>query len=429
LSPPRNTLTVRKERVLLLGILLPGEEEPEPLAELAALVESAGGVIAGRMLQARTVPDPATYVGKGKTAELKRLALLEEADAVVADHELTSAQVNNLEKALDLRVFDRSELIMDIFAIGAKSREAKLQVELAQLQYGMTRLKRAWTHLDRIGGGIGARGGIGETQLEVDRRLARSRIGELQQSLSRIQGRHAAEAAARADCFAVCLVGYTNAGKSMLMRRLTGYEARSEDRLFSTLDTRTRRALLDHEVLVSDTVGFIRKLPHRLVASFRATLQEVLSADLLLHVIDASSPHAERQADDVEGVLKEIGASAPVWRVWNKIDRLDGLERAASHVAGHRLSALTGEGVDLLLEAVDREGAKGRRVLEISCATADGEAQAALAAAGRVVARSFGEKKAVLTVELTPGAEVRLRRWSKAAGKAGGRRLEFPTAG
>ena len=421
MPPPKETLTVRKERVLLMGVLLPGEEEPEPLGELAALVESAGGVIAGRMLQSRPGPDPATYVGKGKTAELKRLALLEKADAVVADHELTSAQVNNLEKALDLRVFDRSELIMDIFAIGAKSQEAKLQVELAQLQYGMTRLKRAWTHLDRIGGGIGARGGVGETQLEIDRRLVRRRIGLLQQSLSRIQARHAAEASTRAETFAVCLVGYTNAGKSMLMRRLTGYEARSEDRLFSTLDTRTRRALLDHEVLVSDTVGFIRKLPHRLVASFRATLQEVLSADLLLHVIDASSPDAGRQAEAVEEVLAEIGARAPIWRVWNKIDRLDGLDRAA--LGGHRLSALSGEGVGALLEAVDAEAGRGLKTLEISCRMEDGEAQAALAAAGRVLSRTFDEDRTLLTVELTPAAEKRLRRWSDAGGR---RRLGFP---
>ena len=185
----RTRITLRKERVLLVGVGLPGEEEAEPLSELSALIDTAGGVPVGRLLQARPAPDPATYVGKGKAEEARRLAVAEQADALVTDHELSSAQVRNLEKACGIRVFDRSELILDIFALGARSREAKLQVELAQLQYGMTRLKRAWTHLDRIGGGIGARGGIGETQLEVDRRMARARIGELQRELVQIRGR------------------------------------------------------------------------------------------------------------------------------------------------------------------------------------------------------------------------------------------------
>lgn len=391
---------------------------PDPLEELGALVETAGGVVAGRAFQARMSPDPATYVGAGKADEIRRLATTARADAMVADDELASGQVRNLEKATGIRVFDRSELILDIFAVEARSREAKLQVALAQYEYRLTRLKRYWTHLDRHGGGIGLRG-AGETQLEVDRREARRRIRDLHRELAHIQERRETEVAARAGAFAVALVGYTNAGKSLLMRRLTGYEARSEDRLFSTLDTRTRRARVPG-VLVSDTVGFIRKLPHRLVASFRATLEEVHAADLLLHVVDASARDPDAQIAAVEEVLVEIGGvEAPVWRVWNKTDLVDGARRAGIPESDFAVSALTGEGVDRLLEAVGAESGRGGREVIVACATEDGEAMARVAAAGPVVSRAYGNGTATLRVRLGAFAERRLRRW-------GGSRLGFP---
>ncbi len=427
----RDTLTLRRERVLLVGVLPPQEAAgPEPLAELAALVDTAGGIPVGTVVQARPAPDPATYVGKGKAEEIRQLAVAGKADALVADHELSAAQIRNLEKACGIRVFDRSELILDIFALGARTREAKLQVALAQMEYRLPRLKRYWTHLDRIGGGIGARGGGGETQLEVDRRMSRRRMGDLKREIAQVQARRQAEVASRKACFSVALVGYTNAGKSLLMRRLTGYAAKSEDRLFSTLDTRTRRAKVPGgEVLVSDTVGFIRNLPHHLVASFRATLEEVRAADLLLHVIDGASPGAEARITAVETVLGELGGiTAPVWRIWNKVDRLDGVARALlpeGRAGIFGVSAKSGEGVEALLAAIGEEAGRSRRRVPVVCETGDGEALAKLAAAGLVRSRHYENGQVTLSVDLGAEAEKRLRRW--AAKRPG--RMGFPETG
>jgi GTP-binding protein HflX len=427
----RDTLTLRRERVLLVAVLPPDEAgSPEPLSELAALVDTAGGIPVGAVIQARQAPDPATYVGKGKAEEIRQLAVAERADALVADHELSAAQIRNLEKACGVRVFDRSELILDIFALGARTREAKLQVALAQMEYRLPRLKRYWTHLDRIGGGIGARGGLGETQLEVDRRMSRRRMGDLKKEIAQVQARRQAEVATRKACFSVALVGYTNAGKSLLMRRLTGYAARSEDRLFSTLDTRTRRARVPGGFcLVSDTVGFIRNLPHHLVASFRATLEEVRAADLLLHVIDAAMPEVEARIAAVEAVLVEVGGiEAPVWRVWNKMDRLDGVARALLPEEGpgtHWVSARSGEGVGTLLTAIGEEAGRARRRVPVVCQVGDGEALARLAAGGSVLSRQYDDGKVTVSVDLGAEAEKRLRRW--AAKRPG--RMGFPETG
>jgi GTP-binding protein HflX len=347
-----------KERALLVGVILTSEkdggETADPLAEIGSLVEAAGGEPVGGLVQRREKPDPRTYVGKGKVAEAKELAAALDADLVVFDCDLSPGQVRNLESDLECRVVDRSELILDIFARRARTRQAKAQVELAQLQYTMPRLRRMWTHLERTEGAIGARG-PGETQLETDRRLIQRKIRDLRAELQVIEERRQREGEARRGHFRICLVGYTNAGKSTLLNRLTGAEEYVADQLFATLDTRTRQWRLGDGriVLLSDTVGFVRDLPHHLVASFHATLEEARSADLLLEVIDAGSPEALRQADAVEQVLGELELdSIPRLVVLNQIDRVsDRLELAVLRNRFARtvaVSARTGEGLSEL---------------------------------------------------------------------------------
>ncbi|MDX1962096.1 MAG: GTPase HflX, partial [Pirellulales bacterium] len=278
--------SVAREAAILVGVLLDQRiTEEEPLEELAGLVTSAGARVAGKLTQRRDAPDMTTYVGKGKLEELQSLVEASDADCVVFDNDLNPAQTRNLEQALKVKVLDRTELILDIFANRAQTYEARLAVELAQLQYSLPRLKRMWTHLSRIKAGIGMRG-PGEKQLEVDRRLAEKRIHELQTELHEILKRKERLVASRNDRMTVSLVGYTNAGKSTLMNALTGAGVLAQDQLFATLDTRTRRWQLPGwgPVLLSDTVGFIRDLPHSLIASFKATLEEARQADLLLHV-------------------------------------------------------------------------------------------------------------------------------------------------
>ncbi|MGL4463758.1 MAG: GTPase HflX, partial [Planctomycetia bacterium] len=293
--------TVRQEGAVLVGVATPDHpfEDPEhPLAELEGLVATAGGRVLGEVVQRRDKPDLATYVGRGKVGNIHELVEAHEADVVIFDNELDPAQVRNLEKEIKAKVVDRTELILDIFATRAQTHQARLQVELAQLEYARPRLKRMWTHLERHGGGIGTRG-PGETQLETDRRLIDKKIRDLRARLAEIQKRKAREVEARSAELRVSLVGYTNAGKSTLMRRLTGADVLIADKLFATLDTRTRQWLLPGwgKVLLSDTVGFIRNLPHDLVESFRATLEEAIHADLLLHVVDAASPFAAQQIE------------------------------------------------------------------------------------------------------------------------------------
>src|SRR5947208_5017525 len=319
-------MSVRQERAVLVSVALPSRPwvGTDPLDELTGLATTAGAVIVGGLLQRLRQVHPATYVGKGKVAELTDLVKATDADVVVFDNELSPAQVRNLEKATGVKVLDRSELILDIFATRARTHEARLAVELAQLEYSLPRLKQMWSHLSRQvggGGGIGTRG-PGETQLEVDRRLVDARVRDLKARLAEVQARKQREVRTRREEHTVSLVGYTNAGKSTLMNALTGAGVVAKNQLFSTLDTRTRQwAIKDWgRVLLSDTVGFIRDLPHHLIASFKATLEETRQARLLLHVVDASNPAAEEQIKAVNGVLKELGCGdKPPLPVLNKL--------------------------------------------------------------------------------------------------------------
>jgi GTP-binding protein HflX len=360
----------RQERAILVGVILPRSDvsPDDPLDELRGLVKTAGLMVVGTMLQKRQQIDIATYIGSGKVEELKALADSREADVVVFDNDLGPAQIRNLEKQLDCKVVDRTEVILDIFATHARTHEAHLQVELAQLEYAMPRLKRMWTHLSRYKGGIGFRG-PGEKQIEEDRRLVAHRIQELKGKLAKIQARKEREVASRGDVPTISLVGYTNAGKSTLMNALTEAGVLVEDKLFATLDTRTRRWRFrgGGHALLSDTVGFIRDLPHALVASFKATLEEARQADLLLHVVDASSPEAENQIQAVGSVLAELGLDKhPTLLVLNKTDKvpdrsyLDVLK--AHHAQSVAVSAARGEGLDRL-EAAVREALRERAFL------------------------------------------------------------------
>ena len=297
----------------------------EHLDELERLVDTAGATVVGQVVQQIDRPNPATYLGKGKIEELAQRISDTRATLIIFDDELTPAQGKNIEDATGQRVMDRAELILDIFATRARSSEARMQVELAQLQYMLPRLTRMWSHLEKFRGGIGVRG-PGETQLETDRRLINNRIKILRLRLQDVQKSREVQRTSRKGEFRASLVGYTNAGKSSVLRGLSGSNAVFvEDRLFATLDPLTREVQLaeNSSILLTDTVGFIRKLPHHLVASFRATLEEVKEADLLLHVIDASHPAWEEQRAVVEGVLGDLGvAGTPVLHVFNKIDRL-----------------------------------------------------------------------------------------------------------
>jgi GTP-binding protein HflX len=316
-------------------------------------------------MQDRPSPDPATWIGKGKVEEIKSLCAEQGADLVIFDDDLTAAQARNLEKIIEKTVIDRSGLILDIFVRHARSREARTQVELAQLNYMLPRLTRAWTHLERQAGGIGTRG-VGETQLEIDRRLVRHRIAKLKDELKHIEKTRETQRRGRRDAYTVALVGYTNAGKSTLFNRLASGSALAADQLFATLDAKLQKAAFDapRETVVIDTVGFIRKLPHHLVASFRSTMEEAASADLVLHVIDASHPVFEEQRQIGNEVLTELGVDpAKVIDVFNKSDLPLGIEESQLPNGAIRVSGLTGDGLPRLIEAIcEREFAGGRLV-------------------------------------------------------------------
>ena len=322
------------ERAVLVGAPR-GELEArlidEHLAELARLTDTAGGEVVGKLTQRISKPNPRFYVGKGKADELKSLVIETEGNLVIFDEELSPAQGKNLEDLLDVRVMDRSELILDIFATRARSKEARMQVELAQLEYLLPRLRRMWSHLSRIRGGIGLRG-PGETQLETDRRLIGKRIVDLKGKLRHVAEKRQMQRKSREGSFRAALVGYTNAGKSSLLCALSGADLFVEDRLFATLDSATRRVDLGggHEALLTDTVGFIRKLPHHLVASFRSTLEEAREGDVLLHVIDASHAEWEEQRHVVNDVLADLDLiDSDKILVFNKVDRITHAEEEA----------------------------------------------------------------------------------------------------
>ena len=353
-------------RAVLVGLDIGAEGGDDRLEELRLLAVSAGiaplAVVRGR----RARPDPALFAGSGKVKEIKRLALEHRAEIVVFNHDLTPAQERNLAKALGCPVVDRTRLILEIFGRRARSHEGKLQVELAQLEYLSTRLVRGWTHLERQRGGRGTLGGMGETQLEVDRRLIARRMKVLKDKLTQFRRQREVQrrARVRGQVLSVSLVGYTNAGKSTIFNAITHAGAYTADQLFATLDTTTRRIYIPEagKIVLSDTVGFVRDLPHTLVAAFRATLEETIQADLLLHVVDASSPVREEQAMEVNKVLAEIkAAQIPQILLWNKID-LTGLQPGVERdeygkICRVRLSAKTGAGVDFLRLALIETGA------------------------------------------------------------------------
>jgi GTP-binding protein HflX len=387
----RSELSVRQERAILVGVILPDStaDPRDPLGELASLAKTAGAKVVGTIMQKRQKVDAGTYVGSGKVIEIAQLAKANNANVIIFDNDLSPAQIGALERTItkeigvdydtDLKVLDRSELILDIFATRARTYEAKLQVELAQLQYTYPRLTRMWGHLERIQSGAGAGMGIGtrgpgETQLETDRRLVRKRVSILQEEIEHIQERKARLVEKRTrEHFTVCIVGYTNAGKSTLFNTLTAAGTYADDKLFATLDTKTRAWRLERgtEVLISDTVGFVRDLPHKLVASFKATLEEAVHADLLLHVLDVGHPHAEQQFKSVHEVLEEIGVrrvgegGKPEILLLNKTDTPEG-EHAypfwrTLHHDAIPISAKTGAGLNELQEAVYR-AVRGQQV-------------------------------------------------------------------
>jgi GTPase len=393
--------------------------EEEPLQELAELTASAGAQVVGSVLQRSPDPDPATLVGRGKVREIGASARGVRADSVIFDHDLTPTQLRNLEQALDLRVIDRTQLILDIFAHRARTREGQLQVELAQLNYLLPRLGGRGTLLSRLGGGIGTRG-PGEQQLEFDRRRIRARIRRLSKAIERVRSQRALHRAHRQErrCLTVALVGYTNAGKSTLFNALTGSKVTTSSRLFATLDPTVRALELGsrHEVLLSDTVGFIRKLPPHLVASFRATLEELDGASLLLHVTDASHPEREQQDAAVRSLLESLGLAAkPRLHVWNKADLLDPAEarRLAAGASDVMVSALKGDGLDSLLRRIE-EGLEGDPIVEAELSSSDGEGLASLYRLGTVLSARFEDHRVLVRARLAASLHERFRAHSLA---------------
>jgi len=409
-----------KERAILVGVewtdrTFAKENADASLEELNALARTAGVEVCCESLYRQDHPIPATFLGRGKVEELRLLNEELKASVFLFDDELSPAQIRNLEKALDAKVLDRRDVILDIFAQRARTLEAKLQVELAQLETALPRLTRHWTHLSRLGGGSGVGGGVGtrgpgETQLQMDRRWIRSRIAHLRAELREVAQHRQVQRRGREAMFSVALVGYTNAGKSSLLNALTGTEdAYTEDKLFATLDPLTRVVRLPQgrEVVMSDTVGFIRNLPHQLVAAFRATLEEVLEADLLLHVVDASHPAVEEQIAAVESVLHELGAdSRPTLIVFSKADRLDSTDRIRvlqrSYTESYLVSALTGEGLDALREALARRVGQAERFYVLRLAHSDGKWLSYLYEHGSVTDVEYGEDGVTVRVSLAP---------------------------
>ena len=417
----REELSVKAELAVLVGVTLPGEH-PDPddaLAELKSLTRTARAQPIDEVLVRLRQIHPGTYIGKGKSREIAQLVRAHRANVVIFDNDLTPGQIRGLEQILAVKVIDRSELILDIFASRAQTRQARLQVELAQLEYTYPRLARMWEHLHRIGAGaptgLGARG-PGEQQLETDRRLVRRRVGQLRSALKKIQARRQREVSSRGKNFTAALVGYTNAGKSTLLNTLTGADALVEGRLFSTLDTKTRRWRLRPGlcVLLSDTVGFIRNLPHHLVASFRATLEHTQEADLLLHVVDVSNPLAMVQAQSCLAVLEEIGLDPNLAiTVLNKVDQLH--DETALQTAqtlfpdALPISAATGQGLDRLVEEVTRLALGEEIAVSVRTTSANGRLLNLLKAQGSVTKTDYSDGLVEIQAELPARVVDRLR--------------------
>ena len=405
-------------RAIVLKAILPDDPSLatgsiDPVQEITALADTAGIDIVGAITQRRRTPGGAAYLGKGKIEELKELIEETDAQLVVVDDGLSPSQGRNIEERAETRVIDRTELIMDIFASHARTYQAKLQVELAQLRYSQSRLKRMWTHLSRFEGGIGMRG-PGETQLETDRRIIRKKIGLLKERLRDIERQRETQHKSRSESFQVTLVGYTNAGKSTLMRRLTGAPVLIEDRLFSTLDTSTRKWEMDcaRDVILSDTVGFIRKLPHGLVASFHATLMEAEEADLLLHVVDGSTAHVEVNVEAVEQTLKRISvADKPRVLLFNKVDLLpedreiDLRYLLDRHPDSLRISAVADiglEGPGSLTERVQELATADELVREYHLPPSRGDLVARLREMATIIEERYETDDVIVSARLSP---------------------------
>jgi len=403
------------ERGFVVAVLAQGVAAEDELAELEELARTAGVEPLGSMVQHRARPDPRTYVGKGKLADLKEAYPASEAEVLLVDDELSPVQQRALENELSARVVDRTQLILDIFAQHAVSAEGKLQVELAQLEYNLPRMRGLWQHLERLGGGVGTRG-PGETQLETDRRLARRRVALLKRRLRELGKQRATrrKARRRSQTPTIALAGYTNVGKSTLLNALTGAGVSVNDRLFETLDPTTRGFDVDgRRYLVTDTVGFIRRLPHQLVEGFAATLEETLVADVVLHVADASAPEArlDEMLDAVERVLGEIGAGElPVELVLNKVDAIDPLARrriANRFPDALLVSARTGEGVDELRRRIADRFAERFEPVRLLIPYAEGARLAELYALGAPVDERADREEGVFIRARLPRSEVR----------------------
>ncbi len=412
----REQLMVHAQRAALVAAISRSEfHTHDNLAELTALAQSAGAVVVDKLQQKIDKPFPATYIGRGKAEHLAARVKKYNANCVIFDNDLSPAQIRELEDIVKVKVLDRSELILDIFATRAQTRQAKLQGELAQLEYTYPRLTRMWGHLDTVTGAAGGAGavgaigvrGTGEKQLEIDRRLVSKRITELERELEQIDNRRIREIEARSGMFKVCLVGYTNAGKSTLMNALTGASVYVEDMLFATLDTRTKKWRLggNQMVLLSDTVGFVKNLPHHLVASFKATLEEALNADLLLHVVDISSRDAHEQMQNARTVLEEIGCKDKAQMILlNKSDMPAGgnqLELLSTlYPDALCISARTGMNLDVLSTRV-LEIFKGKDArLQIKCGIGNGRLQSFLMANGTIHSTDYIDGTAVIDVTI-----------------------------
>jgi GTPase len=399
----------KKESAVLLGVLVRGDlrrEFTNPLEELELLSNTAGIAVFDKVVQRLDRPNPATYCGSGTVEKVKQLAEETGADTIICDNDLSPAQLRNLEKICKLKVVDRTDLILDIFARHAKTNQARLQVELAQLEYARPRLRKMWSHLEGEQGGVGFRG-PGEKQLEMDKRMLGKRVKDLKGRLKDIRERKVREVSTRSQIHTVALVGYTNAGKSTLFGRLTDSDPYIADKLFATLDTKTRPFQVKTRLkgVLSDTVGFIDHLPHRLVESFHATLEEVLQADLLVHVVDVSGDDPLRQVEAVDTVLKQVGCvDRPMIMALNKVDLADPamlpffIKRLPRSVP---ISAKSGAGVDQLREAIADELTKNDRPCRVSSPMSEGRFIAALEARASALTRKFKGQRLVIDMTIS----------------------------